>query len=239
MASYLEYLQSISSSAKTADRKAAYLAHNFRALVSKGDEVLEIGPGIGDFLKFAVNRGVASIDVMDRDEAVLGYVVERFPIRKQWRAEAEELPSLERELGTYDVIFLLQVMEHIRRDSVVPFLQVLFRRLKPGGRIIITVPNGGNPLGLVERYSDFTHESLYSENSLRELVGIAGLEGAAVSIQGYRIPPTGVVNILRIIIQRVLHLALRLVMIANGGVFFSVYEPNITLVISRPGERSQ
>lgn len=233
MANYLDYLQNISSSAGTSERKAAYLKHNFGSLISKGAEVLEIGPGIGDFLKFALERGVSTIDVIDRDEGVLGYVAERFPVRRKWRAEAEHLFSLEKELGSYDAIFLLQVMEHIRKDAVVPFLQTLYRHLKPGGHIIITVPNGGNPLGLVERYSDFTHESLYSENSLREIVGIAGLDGAEVSIQGYKIPPTGIVNILRIGAQRALHLALRLVMIANGGVHFSVYEPNITLVVTR------
>jgi hypothetical protein len=99
---------------------------------------------------------------------------------------------------------------------------------------LITVPNGGNPLSIVERYSDLTHHNLFSENSLKQLVQMSGLPGAVATVRGYRIPLASALDYVRVPLQWVLHACLHLVMMANGGVFFSLYHPNITLVVERP-----
>ena len=232
MAQYIDYLESISSPA-TFRRKCQWLEHNFGALFSAGQEVLEIGPGRGEFLHFAKTRGISSVDVIDRDQGVLDYIQTRYPIRNAWSRSAEDISSLATSMQLYDRIFVLQVMEHIRTESLTGFIQVLYKHLKPGGKLIITVPNGANPLSVVERYSDITHHNLFSENSLRELVQLAGLSGAATQVQGYRIPPVSLLDIVRIILQKALHAALKALLVVNGGVFFSIYDPNVTLIVER------
>jgi 2-polyprenyl-3-methyl-5-hydroxy-6-metoxy-1,4-benzoquinol methylase len=232
MAQYIDYLESISNPA-TFRRKCQWLDHNFGSLFSSGQEVLEIGPGRGEFLHFAAGKGISGIDVIDRDQGVLVYVKSRYPTRNAWACSAENISSLDSALSTYDRIFVLQVMEHIRTESLEDFIRSLYRRLKVGGKLIITVPNGANPLSIVERYSDITHHNLFSENSLRELVQLSGVPGAKTHVQGYRIPPVSAIDIARIVLQRALHLCLKGLLVVNGGVFFSIYDPNITLILER------
>ncbi len=231
--SYLRHLDRVSDD-QTFRRKLEYLRFNFDADVGPGQTVLELGPGRGEFAAYARERGVAALDVLDRDPAVTAAMAARPGVRRAWTASAEEL-QVEQELGTYDRIVLLHLLEHVARPAAVVLLRRLYAHLAPGGRILATVPNGANPLSVVERYSDFTHETLYSEESLRQLVEICDLPGAAVAVRGFRIPPVDALNRLRIVAQKALHVLLRLVLVANGGVHFRLYHPNITLVVSRQG----
>lgn len=232
MSSYLDYLKSIQSDTSR-KRLRGYLDHNFREHLVGASDILEIGPGLGDFLQFAGDCGVKNIDVMDRDPSILDHLKSSIPIRNAWLASMEDLGTLVESLPKYDIIFMLQIVEHVKKDSLVEMLRLLYSRLNPGGKIIVTVPNGGNPLSIVERYSDITHENLFSENSFRQLVSMCSLENVEVSLSGYKIPPTDFVNVIRIIVQKTLHLFLKGLLVANGGVFFNIMEPNITLVVKR------
>ena len=62
---------------------------------------------------------------------------------------------------------------------------------------------------------------------------MAGLANAEIEVKGYRIPPVSPVNLLRIALQKLLHLMLKAVMIVNGGQYFHILEPNICLLITR------
>jgi 2-polyprenyl-3-methyl-5-hydroxy-6-metoxy-1,4-benzoquinol methylase len=234
VADYSEYLERISSPGMF-ERKCDYLRHNFARFFGPGNRVLEIGPGRGEFLFFAREKGCAFVDVVDRDKGVLEYVREDPIVRHRWQCSAEKIDDLKGDLGEYDRIFLLQVMEHIETQHLQEFLKSLYNRLAPGGKILITVPNGANPLSIVERYSDITHHNLFSENSLRELVELTGLPGASTEVQGYRIPPNGIINVTRIFLQWGLHLLLKALLVVNGGVYFSIYQPNVTLIVTREG----
>ena len=229
MAHYSEYLNR-----KTFERKCAWLRYNFGDFFKGKQSVLEIGPGLGEFLSFITQRDEPVIDVIDRDEGVLELVHAKFPIRKSWRCSAENLSGIAEELGLYDRIFVLQVMEHIETKDLCNFIRVLYEHLLPGGMTIITVPNGGNPLSIVERYSDVTHHNLFSENSLRQLVDMSGIVGATCTLKGYSIPPVSILDIARKFAQRLTHFLMKCLVVANGGVFFSIYDPNITLIIKKP-----
>lgn len=231
-ATYLQHLERMSDEG-TWRRKLQYLRHNFDRDVARGQTVLELGPGRGEFVAYCVERGVAAVDVVDSDPRIAAAMAARPGVRKAWTAEAERLETIEPELGSYDRIVLLQVLEHLTKPAAVLLLRGLYRRLAPRGRILATVPNGANPLSVVERYSDFTHETLYSEESLRQLVEACELPGAVATVRGYRIPPVDTLNRLRIAVQWCLHVLLRAALLANGGVHFSRLEPNITLVLAR------
>ena len=229
---YIDYLNDIYDK-KTAARKLEYLKYNFSGFVKPGAKVLEIGPGLGEFLQFALDCGAKSLDVIDRDKSILDNLKTKFPLDNCWQAELEHVSNNSQMLGCYDLIFMLQILEHVRTDALIDILQALYSHLNPGGVILITVPNGGNPLGVVERYADMTHHTLFSETSLRQLTRLAQLSDCEVSVQGYRIPPSGGLNIARIFVQKVLHMFLKGMVVANGGSYSNLYEPNITLVLKR------
>lgn len=229
---YFDYLESIYDE-RTFNRKLAYIDYNFRKFIPEQADVLEIGPGMGEFIKYLNDKGVRNIDVVDFDGGVLDYIKRKYKIRKQIQITGENLHQQSSALVQYDVIFMLQVLEHVKEDQYITLIQTLYSILKPGGSIIITVPNGANPLSNVERYSDITHVNLFSENSFKGLVHMCNLKGGEFEIRGYKIPPLGIVNILRIFMQKALHLFLKLILIINGGVYFNIMEPNISLIITK------
>lgn len=228
MKSYLQYLKSIQDP-KTFSRKVAYINYNFKSFIPlpKESKILEIGPGLGEFIYLLNKNKYFQIDIVDNDKDIRDYISKKFKIVNAY--QPKELAITKK----YDLIFLLQVFEHIPKKKYREYLNFLYNHLNKKGKIILTVPNGGNPLSTVERYSDLTHESIFTENSLRELPNYADLSNCKIKIQPYKIPPTNIINIIRIFFQKILHLLLKLVLIINGGVYTQIYTPNITAIITK------
>lgn len=98
--------------------------------------VLELGCGNGGMTMLLAKkaRRVTAVDVSTPsikavDELGLPNVTTR-------RALVEDLPIN----GGYDIVVLSEVIEHVPEPAKV--LQVAFRHLKPGGRLLITTPRG-------------------------------------------------------------------------------------------------
>ena len=66
-------------------------------------------------------------------------------------------------------------------------LRPIFRKaLKPGGRAIMATPNMALVSGLVQRYTDFTHEVGFTERSLEQVLRVAGF--SVIDIYGEELP---------------------------------------------------
>lgn len=233
MGDYLRYLESVSSP-RTQRQKIRRTKANFGRYLRPGLAVLEIGPGTGAFLTLLTEIGITDIDILERDTAICDHIRRHFPVRNSWDVPLEGIGAIANRLRQYDVIMLLQVLEHVRKDKLVEVVHTLAAHLKPGGHLIIVVPNAGNPLGIVERYADLTHEMAFTENSLRQLVEMADLGNVQVEVRGYRIPADSLLNLARIAIQACLHAVLLLLLLANTGNAYRSLDPNISLIITRP-----
>jgi SAM-dependent methyltransferase len=78
------------------------------------------------------------------------------------------LEYLPRHAGTFDVIVLKAVLEHMPKPDVLPLLNAIERALRPGGTVIVDVPNMDWLFAGHERYMDFTHETGFTRESLRQ-----------------------------------------------------------------------
>jgi 2-polyprenyl-3-methyl-5-hydroxy-6-metoxy-1,4-benzoquinol methylase len=72
-------------------------------------------------------------------------------------------------------ITLLDVLEHIPKDSTIGFLKNLKDALVPNGILIIQVPNMQANHSNLHMYQDFTHQVGFTEHSLRQVISAAGL----------------------------------------------------------------
>ncbi len=234
MAKYIKHLQELSNP-KTFKRKKDYIDYNlksvFKSVGYKNIKVLEIGPGLGEFESYLNDKKIFDIDIVDNDKSVLDYVSKNYRIKNKFLIN--KMSALDKKLGSYDVILLMQVLEHLPASEYAFTLKTLFEHLKTNGYLIIVVPNSNNPLGLVERYADLQHTGAFTTQSLKDLLNLAEIKNYQTEIRGYEIPPIGLLNIVRIFLQKILHFVLLLMMVVNGGLFFKTMTPNIMLIIRK------
>lgn len=102
--------------------------------------ILEIGSGIGNISNFFV-RDAADIDLSDIREQYRSHLREKFSTHNTIDIDIVD-PNFEilhaNKLGSYDAIFALNVIEHIKDDKLA--VLNMTKLLKPGGKIIILVP---------------------------------------------------------------------------------------------------
>src|SRR5258708_2954878 len=233
MISYLPHLES-AYNRKTFQRKIEYIKYNIAPYLSsekKSRTFLEIGPGLGEFVAFSNELDGSAIDIVDNDKGVLQYVSKKFKVSKSF--QTEDLALIDRKLGKYDGVIGIQVLEHIPPTQYKNFLKILLDHTQSGGKIIFVVPNANNPLSMAERYGDLQHFNAFTTRSLQDLVSLVDVSNLDISVVGYRIPPTDMLNIIRIILQKILHVFLLAILLINGGVFFTVMTPNSMLVITK------
>lgn len=103
--------------------------------IQKGERVLEVGCGRGDFFEKLINeKQVDGFGIELNPNAVSEAQKLGRPVcRKDLQEITDEQP------GTFDVVCSFQVLEHIPDPK--KFINACAKLLKPGGRLIIAVPN--------------------------------------------------------------------------------------------------
>ncbi|MBC7937418.1 MAG: class I SAM-dependent methyltransferase [Rhizobacter sp.] len=140
--------------------------------VSKGN-LLDIGCGTGAFLNEMKSAGWG-ITGLEPDETARKNAQELFGIHPQPSPELFNLTE-----GTYDAITMWHVMEHVHQlHEYVEQLKIL---LKPGGRIMIAVPNyTSHDAAHYQRfwaaYDVPRHLYHFSPASMREMMQLHGLK---------------------------------------------------------------
>lgn len=234
MSSYLHHLTSMYSP-ETFQRKIEYIKYNifphFSDSLTSKTTFLEIGPGLGELVSTVNSMTKGKIDVIDNDATVLQYVENKYKIQRSF--QTEDVSLIDKKLGMYDYVVGIHVLEHIPPSQYEKVLKTLVKHVKPGGKIIFVVPNGNNPLGLVERYGDLQHYALFTTRSFLDFVALADSKDLEAHVLGYHIPPYTLLNILRIGMQKILHAFLIGMLMMNAGIFFTVMTPNSMVVIQK------
>ena len=103
-------------------------------------KILEIGSGIGN-ISYFFDRDGMDIDLSDIREQYRTYLKKSFEKRAVLDMDIVADGFIEMhgdKLGTYDAVFALNVVEHIKDDKLA--IENMIKLLKPGGKIIILVP---------------------------------------------------------------------------------------------------
>lgn len=133
--------------------------------------ILDVGCGSGQLLYFLASKGYRRAKGIDLDH-------DQVALAKQLGLDAEECSAqehLERSPAHYDLIVILDVIEHLTREELFPFMEAVVGHLKPGGRLIASVPNAESPDGLRCTYTDITHEAAYTPVSFEQMLFCHGL----------------------------------------------------------------
>lgn len=143
-------------------------------VLPSGAAVLDFGCGNGGLLRYLAQRFHRPVGVdanASQVQAALdaGMFATHVPVPdfSRWAAHNS---------GSFDAIFLLDVLEHIPAPDQVAFMRTLSSTLKQGGYLFLQVPNASSLLAARWRYNDWTHTSSFTEFSLDFVCESAGLE---------------------------------------------------------------
>lgn len=138
--------------------------------ISKEDDVLEIGSGAGIFTRFIQCKSYTGLEFSE--DAIHKAAAQGININNE---------SLEQHAAThaqqYDVVCYFQVLEHVQHPH--SFIADSLKCLKPGGRLLIAVPNEDSFIrDAVNFYLNMPphHASRWTHRALNRLADIFSLE---------------------------------------------------------------
>jgi SAM-dependent methyltransferase len=74
----------------------------------------------------------------------------------------------------FGAILAVDVLEHLTRDELVQLAPLLFTALQPGGRLLVQTANGAGLFPHQVIYGDLTHVTIFTPQSLAQLLRPAG-----------------------------------------------------------------
>ncbi|MFC5555890.1 class I SAM-dependent methyltransferase [Methylobacterium iners] len=132
-----------------------------------GSRILEVGCGSGGNLDLLA--GFGRVDAIEQDATARATARARSGLAVRAGALPDDLPVSD---GAYDVVALLDVLEHVEEDRA--SLQALGAKLSASGRLLITVP--AMPWLWSAHDEVHHHKRRYTRASLEAVVMAAGLK---------------------------------------------------------------
>ncbi|MDB5816042.1 MAG: Cyclopropane-fatty-acyl-phospholipid [Rhodocyclales bacterium] len=151
-------------------QQSAYFNGELEGIVLKDKRVLEIGFGQGSFVRWCHDRGAQVTacelipELCDAGKA-LGFDTRNGLVQSCINADTEH----------FDLVAVFDVVEHIPTAEVVAFFAHLRKLLNPDGHLLVRVPNGQSPFGLIYQYGDITHINVLSPGRFQQIADASGL----------------------------------------------------------------
>ena len=164
--------------------------------LKNGDKILDVGCGDGYYLHLLSNLGL-NLKLVGTDDDELGLKKAKTNLNKNIKlVQADLMKNLPFKHSLFDKIVMSEVAEHLLND--LKGLREVNRVLKPGGILVLTVPNHNYPflwdpinwllenlLGKHVKSGFFAgiwnqHERLYAPKQIRKVVEKAGFRVSAV-----------------------------------------------------------
>ena len=123
---------------------------------------LDLGCGAGDLILGLQSIGYSSVIGIDGGPEQVAIA----RARGASVVQANILEYLRASDQTFDLIFAYDVIEHFTKDEVLDLLALIWKHLKPGGRLILQTPNAMSPWASHYRYHDLTHELIFAPECL-------------------------------------------------------------------------
>ena len=143
-------------------------------MIEDGSEVMDVGCSSGNFGENLIAKKGCIVDGVELDSSDAKIASKK--LRNVWNLNIEQLVNLKKLRNKYDVVVFADVLEHLYSPS--DTLRAVKRLLKPGGRIIFSIPNmahisvrlnllGGDFVYTDTGLLDKTHLHFYDFNAIK------------------------------------------------------------------------
>jgi SAM-dependent methyltransferase len=143
----------------------------------KKAKIIDVGCGYGGHMKALKSLGYASVFGVEPSE-IAAQFGQSAGLNIYCGVLGGELPV---GFAPADFVYMLHVLEHIEKDSVIDILaHVRLKILRPGGRLFVAVPNAQSVTNAYWRYEDWTHHTLFTAGSLLYVLRSAGFRDVVI-----------------------------------------------------------
>ena len=177
---------------------------------NKNIKILDIGCGAGHFLYFLKETGYTNYFGIDISEEQIEFCREN--VSKDV-AVADGFEFLKGNKN-FNLIVLNDVLEHIAKERLFEFLELVRRALESGGKLMIKVPNMANPFSMQIRYCDITHDIGFTQSSLEQALMMAGFKD--ISVRGASYPVISFQSFVGKIIEKIIQVFVRFLLRVQG-----------------------
>jgi len=136
----------------------------------KDSAIMDIGCGWGRLLYFFKERkyiNIQGVDISPEQVQLAKEICDNI-------VEGDAIEHLANRPQSFDFIIGLDIIEHFKKDEVFHFLEVCYKALRPGGRLVLQTPNAESPFVGKVRYGDITHELAFDPQGLKKLLLLYG-----------------------------------------------------------------
>lgn len=192
--------------------------------------VLDLGCGHGTLLACARHLGYQNLTGVDgsAEQVALAHRLGRPDVRCQdifdFVAQAHEV---------FDVVCLMDVLEHLTRPELLRFMSDLPRIMAPGARLLVHVPNAEGLHGMRIRYGDLTHEIAFTAQSMHQLLTACGFD--QIACREDRPAVHGLKSAVRALLWQALTVVPRLQLLAETGSGGHLLSQNMLVTARRAG----
>jgi 2-polyprenyl-3-methyl-5-hydroxy-6-metoxy-1,4-benzoquinol methylase len=161
------------------DRAAEFTYRSFHRTVepwlpeSRDAAILDVGCGEGTLLRFLRDQGYVNLSAFDLSQENVELCQSRgFSFVRLH--DATKIRAFEGTALKWDLIICLDLLEHLTQGEAFNFLTDVRDLLAPDGAVVIQTPNMAYICANVILYGDLTHETGYTEMSIRSLFSATG-----------------------------------------------------------------
>lgn len=196
---------------------------------NKEAKVLDIGIGRGEMLSCYENWGFKNYLGVDISPSTVKYCKS---IGLNCELVQDSGQYLKGNKNTFELITLIDVLEHIPREYVVSFLKDVKNALKDDGIFIIQVPNLQAPDGQLHMYNDVTHMMGYIEHSLQQILITAGF--TKFHFQGFEeFTDNNFKTKIKKVLRNILWKKTRFERLINGNINPKILNPVFSVIVKK------
>jgi len=143
----------------------------------KSVKIIDLACGAGHFLYFLQKEGYTNTQGIDLSEEQLE-VANKMGVENLEKADLFDY--LPKHPQSFDMIIANDIIEHLKKDEVLEFLDMIYHSLVPNGRVLICTVNAQSLFGARTVFIDFTHEQGFTPISLSQVLRVCNFEDVKV-----------------------------------------------------------
>jgi len=196
----------------------------------KNAKIIDLGCGNGSFVYWLQQNGYLNAEGVDVSPEQIK-AAQDLGIKNIYQDDCKNYLTGKKEI--YDCIFMLHVLEHFNKEEVLDILEIIYQSLKINGILVIATPNAEAPLmGNQIRYGDFTHDTIFAKNSIRQVLLVSNFK----NIKVYSTPPVvhGFKSLIRFILWKYcIELVLKFYLLVETGAVKGIFTHSLIVVAKK------